>query len=462
MIHIELTDDPRYAYDVASFLANMATSFGVDKSKTNALTFLIEAVLDMRMDQMGSPGSKLALDAYERNSEFIVSITDTGVPYSPTQNQQRIYRNSNLGRLTFEQLGIEGGQRLSFHIRQQHSYAMPEPPKRREEALEDSNVTCRRTATSTEDILEAIGCLYHAYGYGYLHQSLYHTDQFRNLIRGGKYVSLLAENEHHQVLGHVALEEHNWFSGLNEICSLVVKPIARGLGLAGKLCDTTVEIAEQEQRGNLYAMPVLHHPISQRILNKAGLVPCGLNANIMDMKRIRGHENETGKASVALCVRAVNDRRERTLYLPTECTNFVCDVLNDAGLSFVLGEPSASCERQSVVSYNLDATSRVIEVKVDVSGSDLGARMEEWTSLEGNDTYEVVTAYVNADDPQCVWGYRFFRAHGFVFTGCLPGGTKGDYLLLQQYRGIAFDRSGTVLESNYAAMLDQLDQINAS
>ena len=135
MIHIELTDDPRYAYDVASFLANMATSFGVDKSKINALTFLLEAVLDMRMDQLGSLGATLTLDAYEQSSEFIVSITDMGVPYSPTQNQRHIFRNSNLGRLTFEQLGIEGGQRLSFHIRQQHGYVIPEPPQRREEAL---------------------------------------------------------------------------------------------------------------------------------------------------------------------------------------------------------------------------------------------------------------------------------------------------------------------------------------
>lgn len=181
----------------------------------------------------------------------------------------------------------------------------------------------------------------------------------------------------------------------------------------------------------------------------------------MDIKRILGHEGESGKASVALCVQGVNDSSERTLYLPEECESFVCNVFDDASLRFTLGEPSTTCERESVVSYNLDSSSGVIEVKVDVFGSDLGARMEEWTSQEGDDTYEVVTVYLNADDPQCIWGYRFFRERGFVFTGCLPGGAQGDYLLLQQYRGIEFDRSATVLEPNYAAMLDRLDQINA-
>ncbi|MBR3225303.1 MAG: hypothetical protein IKF78_08275 [Atopobiaceae bacterium] len=140
----------------------------------------------------------------------------------------------------------------------------------------------------------------------------------------------------------------------------------------------------------------------------------------------------------------------------------MCDVLGKAGFEFTLSEPSSTCDLKSALSYTLDSCSGVVEVKVDVSGSDLGARLEEWTSLEGADPYEVVTVYLNAGDPQCVWGYRFFREHGFVFTGCLPGGAKGDYHLLQHYRKTDFDRGGAVLEPNYAAMLDRLDQINGS
>ena len=36
--------------------------------------------------------------------------------------------------------------------------------------------------------------------------------------------------------------------------------------------------------------------------------------------------------------------------------------------------------------------------------------------FEAQDTYEVVTVYLNADDPQCDWGHRFFRERWFVLA----------------------------------------------
>ncbi|MDO4797046.1 MAG: GNAT family N-acetyltransferase [Coriobacteriales bacterium] len=463
MIRIELTSDLRVVYNTARYLAEVAPSFGVDEDKRNVLCFVVETALGNRLEQLGDSSERLVVEADEHSGEFVISITDKGVPYMPSSNQRRIFDNSKLGRLAFEQLGIDG-QRVSICVRQAPNYVMPSLPEQQVEQLADTQVLCRRTTTSTDDILEAIRCLYEVYGYGYLHQTLYHTDQFRRLLKSGRYVSVLAENDHQQVLGHAALDEHEWFCGLREICNLVVKPLARGLGLSNRIVDYLVHIALDEGCGNLYALPVLHHPISQKLMNNAGLVPCGLLANLMDMSLIQGHEDDIGRASTAVCVRNVVQNTERVLYLPAECAGFVRGVLDEAHMSYEDG--SVGCgdadpvQRTTRLSYTIDAVHSYVEAKVDAIGPDLYDQLASVYSRERGDQYQALVVYLNARDPHCPECYAYLREHEFLFTGCLPGARNGDYLLLEHFGGCGFNKDDVVAEPNYARMLEELYRIN--
>lgn len=459
MIHIELSNDIRLVYDTARYLSDVALSFGVPKDKHNALCFLLETALQLRTDELDDADATLAIDAFERNAKLVISVTDKGLPYMPTDDQLRIFNNAKLGRLVFDQLGSEG-QRLSFLVDQSPDYVMPVPPAHREEALLDSDVSCRRTATDSEDILEAIRCLYEVYGYSYLHQYLYHSDEFKRLLQSGRYISALAENTHHQVLGHAALEEHEWFCGLSEICNLVVKPLARGLGISGKLCEYLIDLAVHEKTGNLYGLPVLHHPISQKLLNRAGFVPCGLCASLMDMRDIQGYEDSEGRASAAVCALNVVGTVEPALYLPEECHDFVRDILGQLQMTWHEGTGPSDNARETRLSYNADSVHHYIEVKIDSIGSDLYERLQSLYEQLKGDIPNTATIYLNARDPQCPACYAFLRAEGFAFGGCLPGARGGDYLILQLLSERTFGKEGVAAEPNYERMLERLYQIN--
>lgn len=460
MIRMELPNDIRCVTDTAAFVSDLSTKYGVAQEKAGLVRFMIEAALEMRVKDLADQDTAVTMELEERASEFVVRIMDKGLPYVPTKYQREVFRNSGLGRLLFEQLGVDG-QRLTLLIKQDPGYVMADPPAPSEETLEDTEVTCRRTRPDPQDIIEAIRCLYEVYRYEYVHQELYHTEQFEKMLRSGRYVSLLAENAHHQVLGHAALNEGEWFPGLREMCNLVVKPMARGLHLSNRLTDELTAIAVQEKAGNLYALPVLHHPVSQKLMTAAGLVPCGLYANFFDMSAIQGHEDDEGRASGGICVRWVEQAKNHVLYLPDECAGFVQGVFDAAGAPFERGSGGDAERQASSISHCVDAVCRNLEVKIDAIGPDLYDRLETWQLQNEVADLEVAMVYLNAREPGAPECYRYFRERGFVFTGCLPGGARGDYLLLQHLNGRAFNRAATVLLPNYEEMLDRLCEINS-
>lgn len=459
MLRMELPNDIRCVADTAAFVSDLSKMYGVAKSKTGAVRFMVETALEMRVNELADQDSTVTVELEERASEFAIRIADKGLPYVLSEYQKEVFRRSELGRMVFEQLGIDG-QRLTFFVKQERGYVMPDLPSVREELLEDEEVTCRLTQPNPEDIIEAIRCLYEVYRYEYIHQELYHTEQFEKLLRSGTYVSMLAENAHHQVVGYMALQEHDWFPGLREACSLVVKPMARGLGLSSLLSSELFSVAIEEDAGNLYGMPVLHHAVSQKLLSNAEFVPCGLYANIMDMSGFEGHEDDGGKCSVAFCFYRVGRAASHMLYLPEECAAFVEGVFGAAGMPFERGTEKGIAHEASSIAHCVDTIYRSLSVKIDAIGPDLYERLEAWQLNNSQADLDVAIVYLNARDPEAPECYRYFREMGFVFTGCLPGGLQGDYLLLQHLNGHPFNRDGSVLLPDYADMLDRLYQIN--
>ena len=52
----------------------------------------------------------------------------------------------------------------------------------------------------------------------------------------------------------------------------------------------------------------------------------------------------------------------------------------------------------------------------------------------------MVLVYLNMNAPSCPEIYRKFRENGYIFSGCFPGSESGDYIILQDLKGIPFLR----------------------
>ena len=149
MLRMEMSNDMRCVEDAASFVSSLATKYGVEAKKASTVRFMVETALEVRAKELAEQNAAVTIELDERASEFVIRIMDKGLPYVISPYQKEVFRKSNLGRMLFEQLGAEG-QRLTFFVKQEHDYVMPEPPAPLEETLEDREVTCRRTQPTPE------------------------------------------------------------------------------------------------------------------------------------------------------------------------------------------------------------------------------------------------------------------------------------------------------------------------
>ncbi len=241
------------------------------------LCFTIEAALEQRIGQLNEQNPYLVIEVSDNVSEIEISITDKGVPYILTRNQHKILNRGLVDRFNFQQLG-SGGQRISFFIRRDEPYVntqpVPEP-----ESLKDSNVSVHMMTTQDRDLIEAIRCIYSTYGFDYIHQDLYSIEHLREMLLSKNYLAVLAQNEHKQTLGYMGLEKHIDFTGIIEMCSLVVKPYARGQNIARKLFSSIFQEAHNMQVEALLVIPVTYHRATQKLCNEFNFTPCGMCFN---------------------------------------------------------------------------------------------------------------------------------------------------------------------------------------
>lgn len=461
MIRLEMLCTPALISETAFYLREVAASSGVSAHRAYHLCFVIESVMDLRMRELEKDDPTLLVEARIDKSEFMVSITDKGLPYALTSNQKKILKSGLVDRFLFEQLGAQG-QRISFFFMIEGHHDLSLVPPVEEETLLDKDFVCRFTTDSDKDIIRVIQCIYSAYGYNYLHQELYRTDIFRKMLRSGKYLSMLVENAHHQVVGHIALEEHAWFPGLMEACNLVVKPLARGNDIAGVLLDSLLENGAHRNLRGAYGMPVMFHPISQKLLSKHGYTPCGMYFHILPADAVKGREHDAGRLDTAFCMHTYDKTTPHGLFVPSECAQFIQDVFGKEQMPFTLNEDAADqvASATTSLSINADAVSKLLEVKVDAVGDDLSEHLDVTRFEQDLDDVEIVTVYLNMNDSRCPAGYEHLRSLGFIFSGCLPGSKTHDYLVMRHLKGRPIIKENIVALPDYAEMLEKLYEIN--
>ena len=76
--------------DTALYLSKVAEKYGVSERKANMACFVIETILELRMQEADKKDPVLFLDVRKEKNEFLISITDKGLPYVLTDYQKMI------------------------------------------------------------------------------------------------------------------------------------------------------------------------------------------------------------------------------------------------------------------------------------------------------------------------------------------------------------------------------------
>lgn len=461
MIHLKILCDPTMIPDTAVYLSKVAEKYGVSERKAHMACFVIETILELRMQEADQKEPVLLLDVKKEKNELLISITDKGLPYVLTDYQKMILKKGLVDRFYFEQLGTNG-QRITvvFQMTREEIDSSVSAMMEKEEVWKDHDFKYRPTIDQDEDIVKAIRCIYTSYGFNYIHQELYNVDIFKDMLKSGRYISVLAENTAQQVAGHIAIEEHKWFPGIMEVCNLVVKPSVRGKNISNHLVESVINLGQERHLSGLYSMPAMFHPISQKLSTENGFYPCGMYFHLLGDNVAGEYKGRSSRLSAAFSVHVYDMTTAHVLYLPEECSEFVIDVFEKQKINHTSRTAVPELSGKTSLSYTLDTLSRRLEIKIDAAGADLEESLQNLLFREKSEMIEVVMVYLNMNDPGCPPCYTFLRNLGLIFTGCLPGSKSNDYLLLQHLKGRPIAKEKIVAEPDYQRMLDSLYRIN--
>lgn len=454
IIKLSIRKDCRLIPQIASFIANTASTLNLSKRKTYYLCFVLEAALELRMKDIDDD-STITLSVVDNGKYFKFSLIDFGKPYILTKNQQEILKRKIVDRYSFQQNGRKG---QCFSMSYYYDYVPTNEIVVEKETLLDEDFSFRKVRKDDEDILSAIKCLYACYGFEYYHQNLYSVESFKKYIKSGRYIPIIGENSHKQKMCYCALDENVWFEGIPELANLVTNPIARGKGLASKIISQAQNIAIKEGYEGIHVSAVGYHPYTQRMCNQLGYSPSAIEYSINPAGT--GGYSKDHRLDCVIAIKVFNKTKKHDLYVDKQCNEVVSSIFDLEELNYQIHNETVTNEiESSEIEYVIDADTANCFIKIDICGKDFASEIKEIINKEEVMNMDVITINLNANDENAIQGYNILRNMNFIFGGLILGARNGDFLLLQSFKvEPMYDQ--IVLEDNYKQLQMKLDKVN--
>ena len=449
---LEIWNDSFYTDAVLSFMDGIvARHYSHDPRRWKKLRYVVGEMLNERMEK-AYPGQRgrLWVELGLTETYFEVSIKDEGIPEwedfsydeSLLAEEDKAMRNYLLDTMV-DEVGMEclgkQGQRLYVRQRILNPIDFREPEPYQEAEALDTNISIVEVSTRAQ-ALEAIRCIYDAYGYAYGYERLYYIDSFMSLIRSGQLISFIAVNDHGQTAGHFALSFSDTYKGMPEISTVVIRKGFRKLGLFSVFMDHCYKVAKERGLRALMGQPVAFHPMSQKACVRAGYTATALLLSYLDPSMSKEYAGEERKDLFA-AMKIVDPQAESAVYMPDELIPFGKKTYDSLGwrYEFLHGSGPAGSSELAVED---NSAMKIKQILLQHSGEDIEKILRSSINAAILKKLEMIELLISLSSPSCSHGYEAAKKQGFIFSGLMPGAENGDYILMQMLMGAqpAYDR----------------------
>ena len=428
---IEIVNKKNYVFPVLSFLdAVISRHAAVDIERYNKLRFVVGEVLRNRIEK-SYPGGEGAIwvDLFLEDTYFEISIRDKGVP-------QWTSFEYDIDCIGMEKLGKDG-QRVYIrqNIKNKITFAKPQPYE--EITALDNNISIRPVLTK-EDVIEAIRCVYSEYGYSYSYEKLYYVDSFVEMIKNGEIKSFLAVNDHGQTAGHFALAFSDMYENMPEMSSVVIRKEFRGLGLFAMFTDYCIKVCKENNCRAIMGQPVAFHPMSQKAFVRAGYTATSLLLSYLGADIESEYNADSKRLDLTACVKILDKNAKSKIYPPKELIPFISKMYDRLGWEYEICEPTGAALESQIMVEDI-GTLAMKKIIIREVSTDVEKVLQETIKDAIRKKSEMIELVISLSSPSCEYAYEMAKQCDFVLSGLIPGGAKGDYLIMQNF--LATDRN---------------------
>jgi len=303
-----------------------------------------------------------------------------------------------------------------------------------------------------EQAIEVCRCIYDAYRYTYVNEHLYYPDRVVALNQSGDMVSAVASTSEGEVAGHAALVFPEDSHEVADLAVVATKAKFRGQSIARRLGEYLEQEALARGLHGLFIEEVTVHTYTQKFCHHLGFVDCAfLLAYSPATMAFTGIAAEAAaRRSVILGFKYLSEPPTETVHAPERHRDMITGIYAQLGAPVTLADDTAADpDGLPVLHVSVNPKRSVATIRIPTYGRDLRRRIREELLRLLRENVSVVDVFLDLSTAGTGRVAAALEDAGFIFTGVLPGGLSGDWLIMQYFNGVLVDYEAIQVEDPF-------------
>ena len=305
----------------------------------------------------------------------------------------------------------------------------------------EKKLSVRFRPMTEKDAPFMVECIRDEYGETYFKQSFYDQNELIRENARGHIRFFAAESKEGEIVGMLALKRFLPREEMCEIASEIFLKKYRGFGMAYPFFQYAEEninlINEKEPISAIYCLPVLFHDMTQRLMERLGLVPTGFVFGKFRLSAINHSYGsvDTPKHPQGIMIKKLAKQSAGKIFVPVEHRALTEKIYRALGADFSFGEEGGEILAESEIFCENDEIQRNTLIYVDKAGEDLAARVKALREkYSGEDA--TFSVFLNISEAGATKAYETLRGLGCIFAGFQPLCSPREYMVLHNPMGV--------------------------
>ena len=405
-----------------------------------------------------------------------VTVHDEGLPYDPSLTPEydpgadlESQTGAGLGSFLMQQiadtvefhnLGSEGKETVFVRYLESQAVTDVPPAEAPEDELEHvppaERIEIEVGPLRPEQAIEVSRCIYDAYRYTYVNEHMYYPDRVIALNESGDMVSAVASTSDGEVAGHAALVFPEDTHEVADLAVAAVKAKFRGQSIARRLGEYLEAEAKERGLHGLFIEEVTVHTYTQKFCHRLGFADSGFllaySPATTAFAGITGASD--ARRSVIIGFKYFSPPQPTRIYAPAHHREVISGIYERLGAPVTFArDTKVSARGLPRLDVSVNTRRSVATIRIPTYGRDLPELLRAEVIRLLHENVTVIDVFLDLSEHGTGRVAAHLEEAGFQFTGLLPGGPSGDWLIMQFFNGVMVDYDGMQIEDPFTAEL---------
>jgi len=482
---LTLPAEKKYLGYALDFLENLSMDSGLDDRDAMKMRLAVEESSLNVIEHAFDPDEEGAFDLtfYRKPGKIVIEVADKGLPVDFRQIADE--KKEGIGiklikgltdEVRFNNLGREGKSvELIKNIKYKEiSETLTDEEKELEKKLSETPIASESVEIrmmNTEECSRMSRCVYRAYGYSYIIDTIYYPDKVKENLETGHIKSVISVDSTGEIVGHMALIYDFPGAKVGETGQAVVDPRFRGHSLFKRMKQALIDYAVETGMYGVYSEAVTAHPFTQKGNIRLGATETGfLIAYVpgsVSFKKIENNEGESIPQSAVLFYLKTNKEPHRVSYLPERHKNWIKRIYEKAALDRTIGEtkPLEITNETTISTINVIESALRAFVNIIDYGLDFEAMLKHRFKELLQRRMEVIYVDLPLSNPNTAYMYEHLENLGFFFVGIIPEKNNGDIIRFTYLNNVEVDpdyyhRVSDFIQEFFDYMMEERERVS--